>query len=439
MMRDTARGCKVYIEIPVLLLSFAVMFENTISTHLVLYKTCYVTLGFNATDCAMLGTGHESNETALLETMVQPYAAILLMGQSFIHAFIQPVFCFFLSSWSDKYGRKPILLSSFIGYIGSYMVMIVISAIPESSPWLILLSLIPICFTGGFPLVITTSVSYITDITEEKDRGLRLGSWEAAFTIGILLGNSCSSFALRAFGYLGIYVICIGCSILALFYIMFLLDESVVNVETEDKFKIFKLSLVKKTMNNTFDGRNVHDKLMIVSVMALMLLYTVARFSDHGILFLYLRQSFGWSLQRFTLFASFKSTVAVVGSIIGAFLLNKVLRVKETVVLIIAFLTTTCYYTLLGLATANWQIYMSGCFKCLVGAINPMARLLLSKLIERKDIGKVLGLIVALESIIGHIGNSLFTYLYNLTLSTYPQTFCFVTAGIYLFEVILTM
>lgn len=317
--------------------------------------------------------------------------------------------------------------------------MIVISAIPESSPWLILLSLIPICFTGGFPLIITTSVSYITDITEEKDRGVRLGSWEAVYTIGILLGTSCSSFALRAFGYLGIYIICIGCSILALFYILFLIDESVENVETEDKLKIFKLSLVKKTMNNTFDGRSLHDKLMIVSVMALMLFYTVARFSDHGILFLYLRQSFGWSLQRFTLFASFKNMVAVIGSIIGAFLLNKVLRVKETVVLIIAFLTTTCCYILFGLATANWQIYMSGCFKCLVGAINPMARLLLSKLIERKDIGKVLGLIVALESIIGHIGNSLFTYLYNRTLSTYPQTFCFVTAGIYLFEVILTI
>ncbi|KAK5647475.1 hypothetical protein RI129_002367 [Pyrocoelia pectoralis] len=440
MMYCTTRGFKVYVEIPVLLLSFAVMFENTISTHLVLYKTCYVTLGFNATECAMLGTGQDKNETAFLETQVQPYAAILLMGQSFIHAFIQPVLCFFLGSWSDRYGRKPILLSSFGGYIGCYLIMIVISALPQSSPWFILSSLIPICLTGGFPLIIATSVSYITDITEEKDRGVRLGSWEAAFTIGVLLGTSCSSFALKAFGYLGVYLICIGCSIAAFLYVLLLINESVVNVETENKIKnVFKLSLVKKTMSNTFEGRNLHERIMIISVMMLTLFYTVAKFSDHGILFLYLRQSFGWSLQRFTLYASFKSTVSVIGSVIGAFLLNRVLRVKETVVLIIAFFTTTCCYIFLGLANANWQIYLSGCFKCLVGAINPMARLLLSKLIERKDIGKVLGLIVTLESIIGHIGNSIFTYLYNLTLVTYPQTFCFATAGIYFFEVMLTI
>ena len=167
------KGMKVYVEIPVLLLYFAVVFEATISTHLILYKTCSVTLGFNESECALLGTGHESNETMFLEKKVQPYASMILMVQSLMHALIQPFFCFFLGLWSDRFGRKPILLGSFGGFIGCYIAMTIISGLPQSSPWYILVSLIPVCLTGAFPLVITTTVSYITDVTEEKDRGIR--------------------------------------------------------------------------------------------------------------------------------------------------------------------------------------------------------------------------------------------------------------------------
>ncbi|KAF5308137.1 hypothetical protein FQR65_LT06316 [Abscondita terminalis] len=433
-------GFKSIVEIPVLFLSFAVMFETTISTHLILFKTCYVTLGYNRSSCALLGTGHESNETAFLEKKVQPYASILLMVQSSLHAFIMPIFCFYLGSWSDKFGRKPILLASFGGFIGCYIIMTIISLSPQTTPWYILISLIPVCISGGFPLVITTTISYITDLTEEHNRGIRMGSCEAAFTIGVLLGTSTSSFALNAFGYSGIYLTCMLCTILAWIAIFFLIPESLKNVETENKLKnVFKLSLVKKTMKQVFEGRNLHDKILIASIVILMLFFTIARFSDHCILFLYLRQSFGWSLKRFTLYMSFKSIIIIIGSILGAVVLNKIMHIKETVVLIIGFFTTMFSYLVLGLATENWEIYLAGCFKGLCGAVNPMARLLLSKLIARKDIGKVFGLVVALEAVSGHVGNSVFTYIYNRTLTRHPSTFCFVTAGFYLLEIFLTI
>ncbi|KAF5272411.1 hypothetical protein FQA39_LY07879 [Lamprigera yunnana] len=439
MMFCTNNSFKVYVELPVLLLAFALMFETTISMHLILYKTCYVTFGYNKSSCALLGTGQKNNETIFLEKKVQPSASVLLMVQSFVHAFVFPIFCFFLSSWSDKFGRKPILLLSFGGFIGCYIIMSVISALPQTSPWLILISLLPVCVSGGFPLVITTTISYITDTTEETNRGIRMASWEVAFTVGLLLGTSCSSYALSAFGYLGIYIICTICAIVAWLSIL-LIPESLRNLETEDKMKnIFQVSLVKNTMNSAFEGRCKHDKIMIITVISLMLLFTFARFSDHSILFLYLRQTFSWSLKRFTLFMSFKSIVAIVGSVIGTYVLNKLLHIRETIVLMIGFFTIMASYLLLGWAAENWQIYLAGCLKCLCGSINPMSRLILSKLIPKRDIGKVFGFVLALEGVTGHVGNSLFTYIYNRTLTKYPSTFCFVTAGIYFVEVILVV
>lgn len=80
-----------------------------------MYRTCYVTLGFNKSECALLGTDHTDNKTAELEEKVQPYATVILMSRSIIEAIIPPILCFFIGPWSDKYGRKPVILFSFIG------------------------------------------------------------------------------------------------------------------------------------------------------------------------------------------------------------------------------------------------------------------------------------------------------------------------------------
>lgn len=76
---------------------------------------CYVTLGYNETDCALLGSNNASNETKKLEEKVQPYASTILMARAVIEAVI-PVFCsFMIGPWSDKHGRKPVLIACFIG------------------------------------------------------------------------------------------------------------------------------------------------------------------------------------------------------------------------------------------------------------------------------------------------------------------------------------
>lgn len=80
-----------------------------------MYLTCYVSLGYNQTECAMLGSGTRNQNITNLEKLVQPHAAVISMAIDFVNYIMNTFVCLFLGAWSDKYGRKPVLMSSLTG------------------------------------------------------------------------------------------------------------------------------------------------------------------------------------------------------------------------------------------------------------------------------------------------------------------------------------
>lgn len=87
------------------------------TTNFILYRSCYILLGYNETDCALLGTSNASKAIVDLEEKVQPIATVILMTHRLVGNILPILFSFIVGPWSNKHGRKPILLSSFIGNI----------------------------------------------------------------------------------------------------------------------------------------------------------------------------------------------------------------------------------------------------------------------------------------------------------------------------------
>lgn len=123
------------IEIPLFLLFFSFMlagklnlinyvcerkqslcyFPDPVFTNLLIYRTCYVTLGYNQSECALLGMKNATEKTAELEKLVQPYANIVSMTENIMDSLIISVVCTFFGPWSDKHGRRPLLLTCLLG------------------------------------------------------------------------------------------------------------------------------------------------------------------------------------------------------------------------------------------------------------------------------------------------------------------------------------
>ncbi|XP_024937758.1 uncharacterized protein LOC107264716 isoform X4 [Cephus cinctus] len=105
----------IMVEPPIMMLLFAETMTGAVLTDLIVYQSCTVSLKLNETLCQLLHTNSSSQEAAAIEAKVQPYASIVLMYAFLLRTVLPSLLSLFLGPWSDKYGRKPLLVSGYMG------------------------------------------------------------------------------------------------------------------------------------------------------------------------------------------------------------------------------------------------------------------------------------------------------------------------------------
>jgi len=85
-----------------------------------------------------------------------------------------------LGDWSDRYGRRPVLIFSLLGTVVSFIML----AVAHSLTMLFLARVVD-GLSGGN---ISTARAYVADVTEPKDRARAYGLIGAAFGLGFILG-----------------------------------------------------------------------------------------------------------------------------------------------------------------------------------------------------------------------------------------------------------
>ena len=99
---------------------------------------------------------------------------------SFVYAAMQFVFASVLGGLSDRFGRRPIILFSLLGFSINFM----IQALAPTIFWLFVGRL----FSGITGASITTASAYIADISTDEDRAKNFGMIGAAFGLGFIIG-----------------------------------------------------------------------------------------------------------------------------------------------------------------------------------------------------------------------------------------------------------
>src|SRR5260370_34381760 len=89
-----------------------------------------------------------------------------------------------LGDWSDRYGRRPVLILSLAGTVVSFVMMAVATSLT-----ILFVARIVDGLSGGN---ISTPRAYVADVTEPKDRARAYGLIGAAFGLGFILGPAIS-------------------------------------------------------------------------------------------------------------------------------------------------------------------------------------------------------------------------------------------------------
>ena len=317
---------------------------------------------------------------------------------AFAWAAMQFLFSPVLGAWSDRFGRRPVILISCLGLGLDYIFM----AVAPTLRWLFVGRVISGITTSN----VSTAFAYIADVTPAEGRAKKYGLLGAAFGLGFVIGPAVG-------GLLGHYSLrapfwaAAGLSLANFFYGLFVLPES---LPPEKRAKsawhmanpLGSLTLLRS--NRVLSG------LAVVTV-----LYYLAHQALPSVFVLYTEYRYGWNERAvgIALGAVGICVAAVSGGMVGPY----VKRFGERL-----SLTSGLFFGVLGfvgfaMAPKGWLCLAAVPFIALWGVAGPAMQSLMSQLVDPSAQGKLQGAINSLRALTGMAGPLLFTQVFSAAIS----------------------
>jgi DHA1 family tetracycline resistance protein-like MFS transporter len=316
----------------------------------------------------------------------------------FAWATMQFIFSPILGAWSDRFGRRPVILISCFGLGIDYIVM----ALAPSLAWLFLGRIISGITTSN----ISTAFAYITDVTPPEKRAKQFGLISAVFGLGFIIGPAVGGYLgninLR-FPFWAAAALSFGNAL----YGLFILPES---LPPERRAKsawqmanpLGSLKLLRS-----------HPELAGLSVV--ITLYYLAHNSLPSMWALYTEYRYDWSRRDVGLSLAVVGVFAalVSGALVGPF----VKRFGERISLLSGLFCGFLGFAGFALASRGWMIIAVIPFIALWGIAGPALQSLMSRRVDPSSQGKLQGAINSLRAITGMVGPVVFTQVFALAIS----------------------
>lgn len=320
-----------------------------------------------------------------------PYGAWLLFAYAATQFLCSPV----IGNLSDRFGRRPVLLSSLTGFAIDYIFM----ALAPTYGWLFVGRIIAGITGASF----TTGAAYIADVSTAENRAKNFGMIGAAFGLGFIIGPALGGL-LAGWGVRAPFYAAAGLCLLNAVYGYFVLPESL-DKEHRRPFEWKKAnpfgSLKFLRTHSSIAGLALCYFLIYLAAMAVQgnwNYFTMYRFH-------WTEKLVGYSL----------ATVGLLVGLVQAVLTRKInpWLGNEKSIYAGLFLYTTGLI-LFAFATQSWMMFAFLLPYCLGGIAGPALQSTMASHVARNEQGALQGALTSLMSLTTIIGplimNNLFKY-----------------------------
>jgi DHA1 family tetracycline resistance protein-like MFS transporter len=328
-------------------------------------------------------------------SMASKYAGWL----SFAYAGMQFFFAPILGGLSDRYGRRPVLLSALFGFGVDYLLM----AFAPTIGWLFVGRLIS-GITGGS---MTTAAAYIADVSQPEKRAQNFGLIGVAFGIGFIIGPVLGGI-LSQWGERLPFFAAAGLALLNWLYGYFILPES-----------------LKKSDRRSFDWKRTnpvgalnHFKKypVLLSLFISLICIYLSSHAHQSTWTFYTMQKFHWSEQMVGYSLGFVGImIALVQGLIIRIIIPW-LGYKRSIYF--GLLLYTLGFIGFAFATQSWMMFTIVIPFALGGISGPALQGVMSGQVPANEQGELQGALTSLISATSIIGPLLMTYLFAYFTST---------------------
>ena len=318
------------------------------------------------------------------------YGGWLIASYAIIQFLCAPV----VGSLSDKYGRRPILLLSLLGFGIDYLVL----AFAPSIGWLFLARII----AGFFGASFTTGAAYIADVSPPKKKSQNFGLLGVAFGLGFIIGPVMGG-VLGEIGPRIPFFTAAFLSFLNLIYGYFILPES---LEKKNR-REFKWSQA-----NPLGSLNTLKKYpSVLGLIGALTFIYLASYAVQGTWTYFSMEKFNWSESAVGYSLGF---VGIMSALVQGVLIRVIIpKIGEYNTMIVGIILNILGSILFSIATEGW---MSFCFiipYSLGGLAGPAIQGILSNQIPENEQGQLQGALTSMMSATGIFGPLLMTSIFS--------------------------
>jgi MFS transporter, DHA1 family, tetracycline resistance protein len=316
-----------------------------------------------------------------------------------VYALTQFIFSPILGNLSDKYGRRPVLLFSLLGFGIDYLFL----CFAPSVEWFFVGRVIAGITGASF----TTASAYIADISTAENRAQNFGMIGAAFGLGFIIGPTLGGL-LGHWGLRVPFYAAAGLCLLNFLYGYFVLPESL----PKENRRAFNWSSAIPFVNLKILLRYKSVKGLVVS---LILVYVAAHAVQSNWSFFNV-EKFKWG--AFMIGVSLTVVGALVGGVQGGLtrIVNPKLGNEKSVYLGLGLYALGLL--LFAFASQTWMMFVFLVPYCLGGISGPSLQAIISSEVPQNEQGELQGALTSLMSLTSVIGPLLMTNLFAYFISS---------------------
>ncbi|XP_055606623.1 proton-coupled folate transporter-like isoform X2 [Uranotaenia lowii] len=421
---------KITVEPTMFLYMMAITLTSVVEQVFYVYKACTINHGYGHNICANIEHYQEIKKEVHITT------STFLMWNHIAMDVVPISMAFFLGPWSDKRGRKlPILLGLIGKLIHSIMIMIN-TKMNWPLEYVIYTATIPSALTGGSLVIFGSCFAYIADVTTASERTMRIAILEASFLgtmpIGVALGYMFFNLSYKSFFLM--YVINALLLLVSIFYSIRRLKSRTTDRQMPIRKlgwyqipgDIFDKNHVVHSLQTLFKKRPTNGRLYLFIFMTSKMFYTFQR-DERSIIYLYTQLRFNWNADLFSYFRTYQATVNVLMLIIGIRFFLRLLKVRDTFIIMIGVAAHAIARFFYIFAEVDWLLYVGATVSSLGPIVAAVLRSMISKIVTATERGTIFSLLSIFDDAVVLISGVLYTQVYNAFIDSYPAAFFWLT------------
>ncbi len=300
---------------------------------------------------------------------------------SVVYAIMQFIMMPVIGGLSDRFGRRPVMLSSLAAYSFDFLIMAIAPTIG--------IILVARILAGAFAATYSTANAYIADISPPEKRAANFGLMGAAFGVGFIIGPGIGGFLGEHFGPRAPFYFVAATGAVNFLFGFFAMPETL-PPENRRKFDW-------RRANALGSFKQFAQYPIMLPIAAVLFFAQLAHWTYPSIWSYYSIEKFGWS--EAMIGASLMYMGLLSGLVQGGLTRVAIPRLGERRAALIGMSVTAVAYLCFALADKTWMVFAILTFSAIGGLAQPSLQGIMSRTIPPNAQGELQGAIAALNSL----------------------------------------